>query len=154
RPRWSELAGKRATGYLNWRRKRHLVHRSDVLARVVADLKAQAPDHIAVTGDLVNIALGSEYAPAAAWLAALGTPRDVTLGPGNQDGYGGGGARYPSAHWGDYLRGDDGGTFPFLRRRGSLALIGLSSAVPTAPFMATGRLGAAQLAELAELLAR
>src|SRR5262245_42522871 len=82
RPRWSELAGKRATGYLNWRRNRRLVHRSDVLARVVADLKAQAPDHIAVTGDLVNIALAGEFVPAHAWLAALGAPRDVTLVPG------------------------------------------------------------------------
>jgi 3',5'-cyclic AMP phosphodiesterase CpdA len=33
-------------------------------------------------------------------------------------------------------------------------LIGLSSAVPTAPFMATGQVGAAQVAELAELLER
>jgi 3',5'-cyclic AMP phosphodiesterase CpdA len=30
--------------------------------------------------------------------------------------------------------------FPYLRRRGPLALIGVSTAVPTAPFMATGRL--------------
>ena len=47
-----------------------------------------------------------------------------------------------------YLRGDagaDGAPFPFLRRRGPLALIGVSSAVPTPPLMATGRLGRAQL---------
>ena len=59
----------------------------------------------------------------------------------------------PQLHWGDYMRGDDGdAAFPFLRRRGPLALIGLSSAVPTAPFMATGRLGAEQLARSRELL--
>ena len=51
------------------------------------------------------------------------------------------------------MRGDDGaGGFPFVRRRGPLALIGLSTAVPTAPFMATGRLGDAQLARLGEML--
>ena len=47
-----------------------------------------------------------------------------------------------------YLRGDaavDGAPFPFVRRRGPLALIGVSSAVPTPPLMATGRLGRAQL---------
>ena len=153
RPRWHELAGKRATGYINWRRRRMLVHRADVLARVTADLKAQAPDHIAVTGDLVNIALPGEFPPARAFLAALGTPHDVTLVPGNHDAY----VRDadPQSHWGEFMRGDDGqASFPFLRRRGSIALIGLSSAMPTAPFMATGRLGSAQLARLAELLAR
>ena len=37
---------------------------------------------------------------------------------------------------------------PTLRRRGPVALIGLSSAVPTPPFMATGTLGRAQLEAL------
>jgi 3',5'-cyclic AMP phosphodiesterase CpdA len=51
------------------------------------------------------------------------------------------------------MRGDDGRDgFPFLRRRGNIALIGLSTAVPTAPLMATGRLGKHQLARLLELL--
>ncbi len=50
----------------------------------------------------------------------------------------------PAAFWGDYMRGDDGlDRFPFVRRRGNVALIALSSGVPTGPFMATGRLGAA-----------
>jgi 3',5'-cyclic AMP phosphodiesterase CpdA len=151
-PRWRELVGKRATGFINWQRRRSRIHRSDVLARIVADLKTQAPDHIAVTGDLVNIALASEFPPARAFLAALGTPHEVTLVPGNHDAYVRGAD--PSRHWGDYMCGDDGATsFPFLRRRGGVALIGLSSAVPTAPFMATGRLGDAQLARLAQLLA-
>jgi len=74
RARWTELAGKRAAGFINWHRKRHLIHRAEVLARVVADIAASAPDHIAVTGDLVNISLEREYAPAAAWLQSLGTP--------------------------------------------------------------------------------
>jgi 3',5'-cyclic AMP phosphodiesterase CpdA len=54
------------------------------------------------------------------------------------------------------MRGDDVRNvgFPFLRRRGPLALIGLSSAVATAPFMATGRLGGDQIARLAQALDR
>jgi 3',5'-cyclic AMP phosphodiesterase CpdA len=48
---------------------------------------------------------------------------------------------------------DDGiGGFPFVRRRGNIALIGLSTGVPTAPFLATGWLGTKQLAELAATL--
>jgi 3',5'-cyclic AMP phosphodiesterase CpdA len=157
KPRLHELAGKRATGFLHWRHKRSLVHRNDVLARIVDDLKAQAPDHIAVTGDLLNLSLKAEYAPARAWLEALGAPRDVSLVPGNHDAYVRGAADQPQLHWGDYMRGDGAaGTqgFPFVRRRGPLVLIGLSSAVPTAPFLATGRLGAEQLRQLAPLLDR
>jgi 3',5'-cyclic AMP phosphodiesterase CpdA len=152
RPRLLELVGKRATGYVNWRRKRHLVHRSDVLARIVADLKQQAHDHIAVTGDLVNIALAAEFKPARTFLESLGLAREVTLVPGNHDAYVRSGIRYSNLHWTEYMRGDDEIAFPFLRRRGPLALIGLSSAVPTAPFMATGRLGGEQIARLGELL--
>jgi 3',5'-cyclic AMP phosphodiesterase CpdA len=154
KPRLHELAGKRATGFLNWRHKRHLVHRSDVLARIVADLKAQVPDHIAVTGDLLIISLPDEYAPAHAWLKTLGPPQDVSLVPGNHDVYVRSAAQQPQHHWGEYMRSGTAGElgFPFLRRRGPLALIGLSSAVPTAPFMATGRLGADQLQRLSTLL--
>src|ERR1700716_1390022 len=154
RPRVLELVGKRATGYVNWRRKRQLVHRGDVRGRIVAALKQQAPDHIAVTGDLVNIAIAAEFKPARGFLESLGSAREVTLVPGNHDAYVRSGIGYSQLHWDAYMRGDDGGSFPFLRRRGPLALIGLSSAVPTAPFMATGRLGAEQITRLGELLER
>jgi 3',5'-cyclic AMP phosphodiesterase CpdA len=152
-PRWSELIGKRATGYINWQRRRRFIHDPAVLAKIVADLKAQAPGTIAVTGDLSNIALPEEFVRGRAWLASLGAPSDVTVIPGNHDAYVRAAAAEPERHWGDHMRGDDGASgFPFVRRRGPLALIGLSSAVPTAPFMATGRLGEAQLARLAETL--
>jgi 3',5'-cyclic AMP phosphodiesterase CpdA len=152
--RLRELIGKRVLGYLHWRRTRHLIHQAEVLARIVADMKAQSPDHIAVTGDLVNIALAAEFAPARAWLEALGTPQNVTLVPGNHDAYVRATAGEGPRQWGDYMRGDAPGdvAFPFLRRRGPLALIGLSSSLPTAPFMATGKLGAGQLSRLPALL--
>src|SRR2546428_12236433 len=86
-PRLAELMGKRATGFLNWQRKRGLIHRADLLARIVADLEAQAADHIAVTGDLVNISLSGEYAPARARLASPGSPRDLPPGARHPDVY-------------------------------------------------------------------
>src|SRR5205807_1429695 len=146
-------------GYVNWQRNRRNFHLSSVLARIVADLKAQAPDHIAVTGDLINLSLEAEFAPAKAWLAALGSPRDVSLIPGNHDTYVRSKARHPERHWVDYMRGDDAvpstpPTFPYLRRRGPLALIGLSTAVPAPPFRATGKLGTQQLARFEALLQR
>jgi 3',5'-cyclic AMP phosphodiesterase CpdA len=58
--------------------------------------------------------------------------------------------------WRPYVNSDAAATgaaaFPSLRVRGPVALIGLSSAVPTPLHLATGRLGEAQLAPLGDLL--
>src|SRR5881394_495981 len=77
-PRLRELTNKRGLGLINWYRRRHRHHRADVLDAIVADMKAQSPGHIAVTGDLVNISLDAEFARAARWLGTLGKPADVT----------------------------------------------------------------------------
>jgi 3',5'-cyclic AMP phosphodiesterase CpdA len=154
-PRLLELAGKRGLGFINWQRGRKYIHRRETLDAVTRDLKAVGAEHIAVTGDLVNLSLPGEYAAARSWLDNLGSPHDVTVIPGNHDVYVPQAIGRPAKFWDDYMRGDDGaqsGTFPFVRRRGPLALIALSSAVPTGPLMATGELGDRQLAGLARAL--
>src|SRR6266581_2024214 len=142
-PRFRELTGKRALGFVNWHRRRFVRHRPEALEALVHDLRSAAPDHIAVTGDLVNIALEKEFPPAREWLARLGSPHDVSMVPGNHDAYVRDAIEHPASHWGDYMRGDGIGTgaphsrsgpFPYVRRRGPAALIGLSTALPTAPF--------------------
>ncbi len=155
-PQLSELLGKRALGYLNWTRNRHKYHRRDVLDVLVSDLQAQVPDHIAVTGDLVNLALETEFAPSLTWLQSVGPPDRVTTIPGNHDTYVRATQHRFAESFTDYLRADEasGVTYPFLRRRGPLLLIGLSSAVPTPPFMATGTLGRAQIEALEQVLSR
>ena len=152
-PRFAELISKRGLGYINWLRKRRAIHRREVLDALIADLKAQRPDHIAVTGDLVNLALSNEFAPGRAWLEGLGAASDTTFVPGNHDAYVRPIAEQATAEWGDYMRGDGGETFPFVRRRGHAALIGISTAVPTLPLSATGQIGAAQLDRLGVVLA-
>jgi 3',5'-cyclic AMP phosphodiesterase CpdA len=161
-PRIGELASKRLLGYLNWVRKRHAIHRRDVLAAIVADLHAAKPDHIAVTGDLVNIALPAEIANAARWLETLGPPAQVSLVPGNHDAYVPGAVELCTGIWASYIAGDAAGganmrsmdeAFPFLHIRGQVALIGVSTAVATGPFLATGRLGARQITRMSRLLA-
>jgi 3',5'-cyclic AMP phosphodiesterase CpdA len=153
RPLVAELVGKRGLGFINWHRKRKYIHRPDVLEAITRDLAAQAHDHVAVTGDLVNFSLADEYKRAAGWLATLGPPREVSVVPGNHDTYVRGTEGSPAAFWADSMRGDDGiERFPYVRRRGDVALIALSTALPTGPFMATGRLGNRQLARLAETL--
>ena len=161
-PRFRELTGKRALGFVNWHRRRFVRHRPEALEALVHDLRRSAPDHIAVTGDLVNIALEKEFPPAREWLAQLGSAHDVSMVPGNHDAYVRDAIEHPASHWGDYMRGDGIGTnaphsrsgpFPYVRRRGPAALIGLSTALPTAPFLATGKLGADQLMRLSDALA-
>lgn len=152
-----ELIGKRALGYLNWQRNRHTIHRRELLDLLVSDLHIQQPDHIAITGDLVNLALSAEFAPARKWLESVGPPEQVTIIPGNHDAYVRTTQHRFAESFGAYLHGDDANTtdaivYPFVQRRGPLTLIATSTAVPTAPFMATGRLGAAQLAALDRVL--
>jgi len=153
RPRPSELIGKRVTGYLNWQLRRRFIHDRRVLDALVDDLNKHQTDHIAVTGDIVNIAAKAEFAPGAAWLAGLGPARNVSFVPGNHDIYVAQAERHAAQAWGRYMTGDSGGTgFPYLRARGALALIGLSTGVPTRAGMATGTLGERQVAALSALL--
>lgn len=161
RPTVRELMSKRMLGYLNWLRGRHEVHRRSVLDALTADLKRHAPDHIAVTGDLVNIGLPAEFEAALAWLRDLGDPGDVSVVPGNHDAYVRLNHDTSIGLWRDFMTGDpqDGPVprhgmepFPFVRVREPAAFIGLSTAVPTLPFMAAGRLDMTQLEALPGLL--
>jgi 3',5'-cyclic AMP phosphodiesterase CpdA len=153
RPNPLELISKRGLGYINWLRKRRLIHRADMLAAVIVDVKERAPDHIAITGDLVNLSLRSEFAPARAFLQRVGAPEAVTVVPGNHDTYVRAAIGFAARDWGDYMRGDSGEGFPFVRRRRPLALIGLSTSLPTLPLAATGRLHGDQLGKLGPVLA-
>ena len=153
KPHWSELLSKRVTGYINWQRRRRFIHDPDVLAKIVADVQRHAPDHIAVTGDIANIALPAEFIRGRDWLESLGSAKDVTFVPGNHDVYVREAANHAARQWGAQMSDDDGiSGFPFLRRRGPLALVGATTGVPTAPLLATGWLGTLQLAGLAETL--
>jgi 3',5'-cyclic AMP phosphodiesterase CpdA len=141
---WRDLLSKRSLSRFAWRRKGHR-HSPKVLAALIADLKANAPDHVAVTGDLTNFSTPEEYAAARNWLVGLGDPRDVTVSPGNHDALTGerGPARF--APWAPWL-GDDANGFPHIRVRGPVAIVNLCSAVPTRLHLAQGELGADQIA--------
>jgi 3',5'-cyclic AMP phosphodiesterase CpdA len=152
-PNFARIAFKQFAGYVNWQRSRRFIHRPEVLAQIINDLRAQKPDHIAMTGDIANIALPFEFSRGAGWLTGLGAPEGVSVVPGNHDIYVPGAAELARAQWGAFMQGDAGETtFPYLRRRGPIALIGLCSGVPTELFYASGRLGADQLTRFAAAL--
>lgn len=148
---WRDVASKRLLSRIAWRRKRRR-HRAEVLAALVADVRAQAPDHVALTGDLTNFATAEEFAAARTWLESIGPAEAVTVSPGNHDALVRSRGDDPFAAWRDWLGDDAAQAFPKVRVRGDVALINLCSAVPTALHLAQGRLGEAQIARLAEVL--
>lgn len=142
--RWRDVASKRLLSRFAWRRKQHR-HLQAVLDAIAADVAAQAPDHVAITGDVINFATPEEFAAARIWLESLGDPANVTVSPGNHDALSAAGAPKSFAPWAPWLGDGAAGDFPHLRVRGPVALINLSSALPTALHLAQGTLGQVQI---------
>ena len=155
---YRELASKRVVGYVNWQRNRRRHMHDAVIDTLLADMKASAPDHLAVTGDLVNLALDGEIEMARHWLETLGSPHDVSVVPGNHDAYVPGAFDKSCRSWAAWMTGDDVNTpvdrhsFPYLRVRDNIALIGVSTARATAPFMANGFFREGQAQRLGRML--
>ena len=118
----ADFVSKRLLSAIAWRRKGR-EHQPRVLDALTADIAAYGPDHIA-----------------------------LTLSPGNHDALVAKNAPDSFAPWRDWLEDPGDTAFPGVRRRGPVALVNLCSATPTAPWLATGRLGDAQLARLATVL--
>jgi 3',5'-cyclic AMP phosphodiesterase CpdA len=126
---------------------------------MVKDMKDFSPDHIVVTGDITNIATPAEFEASRRWLESLGDAACVTVIPGNHDACVAVPWDKSLAHWMPFMTDDAAqlgshGDFPFIRRRGDVAFIGLTSAVPM-PITGTpaaGRLGGEQLGRLKVLL--
>lgn len=158
--RLTDFFNKRLYGYLSWHWRRHREHSDKVASALVKDLQCQQPDHVTVTGDLTHLGLPDEYRRAAAFLHGLGPPERVTVIPGNHDAYVAAAWEQNQALWTPYLVGDrDIPTgkkpkisYPFVRQRGDVVLVGLSTAHPCSPFLATGTIGQEQLQRLEVIL--
>lgn len=143
---------KRQLSAWSWRR-RGAIQRPEIVEALAADLRAHAPDHIVVTGDITNFSLPAEFERAATWLSALAPGERISLVPGNHD------ALVPVEpaqgldHWAQWTRLFEG-AWPFVHRVAdeAVSLIGLNSALPTPPLLARGRLGERQLERLETIL--
>jgi 3',5'-cyclic AMP phosphodiesterase CpdA len=154
-----DFAGKRAVGAINLVVNRTRKHKMALLEALREDLRAQAVDHVALTGDLSNISIEAEWQSALRWLTVYGaTPDAVTVIPGNHDTYV---AEVVESRIFERLfaayqtrdLGDSSEPYPFVRMRGGVALVAVSSCVPTGDLGAWGEVGAAQLARLEAALA-
>ena len=86
----------------------------------------------------------------------MGEPEDISVVPGNHDVYVPGAFGEMLAAWRSFMSGDEPSAgrlhFPFVRRRGPIGIVGVSSAVPTAPLMATGKIREDEAVELTQRL--
>lgn len=148
------LRGKRCLGYLSWRLRRRHELRREVLERLCDAARAENPEVIAVTGDLVHIALASEITAAAEWLARMARAARLILVPGNHDCYARDAVPRIRREWAEWLHrpADVADAFPSVVRVGPVSLIGVSSAEPRPWWSAGGRVGAAQLERLGRVL--
>jgi 3',5'-cyclic AMP phosphodiesterase CpdA len=160
---WRDFALKRPVGYLSWRLKRHRLHIPAIADAIAADIAVAAPDHVALTGDIVNISARDEFPAAARWLKRFGAPTRLSFVPGNHDTYVRFGWEHGLGHLAPYMTGDMrvdrtqttpqiASPFPFVRLRKNVAFIGLCSALPQPLHKAAGKLGALQLESAALLL--
>ena len=149
---------KRAIGAINLMVNRVRKHRMELLADMAADLQTRALDHLAITGDIGNVSLDSEWHTGKRWIEALGRPSEtITVIPGNHDAY------IPSVveaktfetifaeHQDRALRSGPE-TYPFARLADGVALVAVNSCVATGDLGAWGEIGAAQLARIESLL--
>jgi 3',5'-cyclic AMP phosphodiesterase CpdA len=157
------LLNKRLTGYLNIRFHRKSVHRPFAVKAAARAIRRMGIDQVVITGDVSNLALENEFRLVSTFLADdLGLPPEqVSLVPGNHDAYTGGAhrSRRFARSFATYLRSDladlspPGEVFPYVHLRGPAAIIGLSTAVPRPPLVASGQLGQEQLLALERILA-
>jgi 3',5'-cyclic AMP phosphodiesterase CpdA len=126
------------------------VQRPEILAALRADVLAQAPAQLLVTGDITNFSLPEEFAQAGSWLAQMAEAMAVNLVPGNHDAL----VDVPEEQgMGRWRRFTEGGQWPWDARRDAVAVLGVCSAVRTAPLLASGRIGPAQMERLEAILA-
>ena len=160
---WKNFALKRIVGTLSWKLNRHKLHDVAIAAAVVEDIKAIAPDHVAFTGDLLNISALAEFQLAAGWMENFGEPAWISFVPGNHDAYVPVAWNQGLAHLAPFMTGDMAAApahpsaliasiFPYVRLRRNLATIGLNSAAPQSLTKAAGTLGPTQLEALAKIL--
>ncbi|MGD9850310.1 MAG: metallophosphoesterase [Nitrospirales bacterium] len=159
---WTALLNKRIMGYISWKTHRRAEHRREVLDLLLTSLHQHTLDHIVITGDLTHLGLPQEFQEARLWLDSLRKITETTVIPGNHEAYVSTSYESTLKQWEPYFQSDipqkvdhTGKTrapFPSLRIRGPIAFIGLSTACPTAPFLATGSLDGQQLEEMTSIL--
>jgi 3',5'-cyclic AMP phosphodiesterase CpdA len=156
-----DFVGKRALGGLNLVVNRRRKHKMELLEALRLDLRAQAPDHLALTGDLSNVSLSGEWRAALAWIDGCGLePAAISVIPGNHDAYVQAvvASRVFEKLFAPYMTDDLAPAapprpdYPYVQLRDGVAFVGVSSSVATGDFGAWGCVGNEQLGRLEAVL--
>src|SRR5262249_30095625 len=132
---WAFL-NKRLAGFANLRLRRRNKHPVALFEAIVEDLNRTEPDEVIVTGDLTNLSLPPEFSLARRILDGIRRgPEHVTVVPGNHDVYTLGALRRRlfAGAVAPYALSDGASEveFPVVRVRGELAIVGVSTALPS-----------------------
>jgi 3',5'-cyclic AMP phosphodiesterase CpdA len=151
---FSNFSAKRFVGALSWHFNRKKIHQPAIALALVEDIKNNHPDHVAFTGDVVNIAAFAEFSAAAAWIKNIGPSDKVSYVPGNHDAYVRVAWDKTLGLFEEYMSSDmrQEHLFPYIRLRRNIALFGVNGATPQSWTRAGGEVGPAQRQRLSEKL--
>ena len=146
-PHLREIRFKRILSLLSWTLSRRHIHQQEPLRAIMQDIHTAQPDLTAITGDLTNLGLFSEFFQARQWLENQDLPPTLLV-LGNHDVIIRENDTNKRELLKSWLRHNPQNTLiPLLIDKG-IALIGVNTAVPSLPFLATGYIGKNQLALL------
>lgn len=141
---------KKIIGAASWHFNRRYHHLPKIANALRADIMAANLDHIAFTGDLVNIAAAAEFDRGLKWLEQFGASENVSFTPGNHDAY----VELPPdkglGKFANFMTNENikDTSLPFIRLRRNIALIGINAACPQLFLSAGGTVGSEQLQKL------
>ncbi|MBN2694573.1 metallophosphoesterase [bacterium] len=138
---------KRAIGAVNLFFNRKKEYPPKMVEKLVEHLMQQNVEHTVITGDLTNLAFPEEFQRAKEILSPL--ENSVTIIPGNHDNY----TResFKKSRFSSYFPE----TVPNVKKIGDeVAVIALSTSVPTGYFFSAGKISKAQLKFLEETLTK
>ncbi len=137
------LMNKRFLSFLSWKKRRFSLQKK-ILDIVIQDITKASPNLLLISGDLTNLALPEEFKQAAEWLHSLPF-QNINLIPGNHDTLIKTQWHNSHAFWTPWSQAYSFDDYPIITHYGSVAIVGINSAIPTIPFFANGQIGKNQL---------
>lgn len=149
---------KRMIGGTNLFLNRRNEYKLEFVEKLIKDINKQNLDYLAITGDITNLALDSEFKKAVELLNKLKISKDkIIVIPGNHDNYLK--ASYKKNLFENYmapwLKNDieltNSNKWPIFRVLDDILITGFSSSIPTCPFCAAGKISTEQLEKFNEI---